>query len=548
MGPPVRATGALFLFCRPKSTMDPTKHSFSLLKPIMLEVMSLVTALGCIPSTPVSPAPLEKLVVLLLSSRSLGRNQDPNALLVEGLPRCIDYILLPVLMLLPGSAPLTPGQPPLKVSDRIVEASLRACSALLLAVGLPAFCEEGGKEAERIGDVIQRCLCVLLARGFAGKSVELQQAQTYSTETLCAACDLVTLICGYCGGGVGWMQNCKEMVRNALQKFCGGEEGDCVRESEEVQAPLPGCETSREPDRPELFRYSLPRPFSIDSRFSGALLASLLSYFSSKTLALSLSSIRAVNSLLRCLCSMPRNVDDERFVSPLPSTEISCGLHQVSPFLPGILGALFRAAAPIHTPAPSSHSKVVVGALQIFTLLARRCFSDEVRDSWVSRENGVGKSDVGDGPSATSWWEMALPHVSRLLSSLATQFAAASAVCGGERCAVSVLSAANTLWGTILSDCSNTVSPGTLCAVNDAKSLMEAGEGQPTDLDDVTYTENADDATILSALRSLRLSALLSRLPCVLLCGPISRAGGGGAAALEFLPSLQIQRSMLLPH
>lgn len=169
------------------------------------------------------------------------------------MPRCVDYVLIPLMMLLPAE-PAPPrhqqsqqqqqqqqaAQPPLP--DRVIELSLRCVSALFLSVGGEGFCCEaaapskqqsppgaGGVEAEkdgdsepvaamgRVDDVLQRAFVTLVdavvdanhvnalpPAANSGSQLNRHQKQRHqpsvSEERLCAALDVLWLVAGHIGG------------------------------------------------------------------------------------------------------------------------------------------------------------------------------------------------------------------------------------------------------------------------------------------------------------------------------------------------------------
>jgi hypothetical protein len=272
---------------------DPTRHTFALLKPLCVGVMQLASALGrgdAAASAPPSASPLSGLCSALLHTTP---HLSAAHLAREGLPRCIDYILLPLLMLLPGGLPLAAGEAPLRAPDRVVEQALRAICALLLVVDPGAFCCEatpgapGAPEgaagsspgvASRVGDLLYRCIVILASRGppeggkgsssgGAAAPAPGAAAQQHSPETLGAACDIVALLCGFAGGGQSWVQeHCTAQVTASVLQLLGAQQ-----EQQQQPSLLPASATG---SAPPFLQCTVPPLHSGD--MASILLASLL--------------------------------------------------------------------------------------------------------------------------------------------------------------------------------------------------------------------------------------------------------------------------------
>lgn len=117
-----------------------------------------------------------------------------------GFPRCIDYVLLPMLLMLPSSSPLSSSSPmsegPL-LPQRVHEALWRCICALLHAAGPEAFCREPtpGPAAAAVGvparveDVLWRALYSIQqgqGQGQEGAHEHTIQAALAVFESVCA--------------------------------------------------------------------------------------------------------------------------------------------------------------------------------------------------------------------------------------------------------------------------------------------------------------------------------------------------------------------------
>lgn len=162
-----------------------TRAAFEALKPRCLAVMGILQGGAVPPSPAIGRASLEALIELL------------PTLPPAGLPRCIDYVLIPLSMLssacLPQANPRPPG------SDRLLELSLRGISALADAAGPAAFLAD----PVRFADVAQLALGVVTdvaaqtgGPGSTGKS----QSAVVSEEALGAALGALSCVCEQASG------------------------------------------------------------------------------------------------------------------------------------------------------------------------------------------------------------------------------------------------------------------------------------------------------------------------------------------------------------
>jgi hypothetical protein len=190
-----------------------TAAVFAALKPLVLGVLRMLAGsdggggagdAGALPTQPPPPrrwdvAPLHALAAAL-------PGLDP-----AGLPRCVEYVFMPLALLLPatlGEARGTSGgggapdeRPPGAASpDRVREAAWAALGALIDAAGAPAFCASG----ERVAVALGRALVAVTS---AADALTAQPGGaggvTTSEETAAGALRVLTAAVGHVGG-VDW--------------------------------------------------------------------------------------------------------------------------------------------------------------------------------------------------------------------------------------------------------------------------------------------------------------------------------------------------------
>lgn len=173
--------------------------AFERLKPVMGRVMGVLSgAISAQTSSEPSHAALEELAEALWGTCG-----------IDGIENCIEYVLLPLLMLVPGSPsakaaslagagaklPHAEDAPPQPLPERGTEAAFMAMCNLMLAAGT----QRAGQEPWRVGDVLAR-VCTAL-------TPTPQQAAELSEGALTAAlCVLGVLLAHMTGRDVSWSE------------------------------------------------------------------------------------------------------------------------------------------------------------------------------------------------------------------------------------------------------------------------------------------------------------------------------------------------------
>jgi len=163
-----------------------TRLTFAALKPTCQQVMQLASIVlqgdGAVQRLRADEAiaPLTALEAALRCTRLDGSEpSSAPALYRAGLPRCIDYVLLPLLLMLPHGESALP--------ERLQEGAWRCVGALVRAAGGSAFCADSGgvwteaSPVARSEDVLRRCVEAL--RGGSGE--EGARAVMYVVRLLC---------------------------------------------------------------------------------------------------------------------------------------------------------------------------------------------------------------------------------------------------------------------------------------------------------------------------------------------------------------------------
>ena len=164
-----------------------TAAAFSALKPVCLGILEILAAGESGATGPNAPARLTTLLDTL--------NVVPHA----GLPRCVDYVLIPLLMLLPlpPSRALPAGQPPWpRQPDRVVELALCCVARIIERAGAVAFAADAKRAADTFAHVIH-----VLALGEGGGAIRAGATAPPSEETLCAAMNCAAAL-GEASGGI----------------------------------------------------------------------------------------------------------------------------------------------------------------------------------------------------------------------------------------------------------------------------------------------------------------------------------------------------------
>ena len=186
--------------------MDPTKAVFAQLKPLCVAVMGLLTGQGG------TAAPMASGGSLSGSPSRVWDTQPLQQLLAAiptldptGLPRCIDYVLIPLTMLLPDltatarakAERLSQQQQLPTAPDSIQELAYRCIAALFDAVDAPLFCSD----SDRVSSVVGRAIVTLTDFADAASVSHVSSGRSGpSDETASAACSVLARICGYAGG------------------------------------------------------------------------------------------------------------------------------------------------------------------------------------------------------------------------------------------------------------------------------------------------------------------------------------------------------------
>jgi hypothetical protein len=208
---------------------EATQTAFTALKPVVGRVLfALQQQLSPQPARgTVSVAPFNELVALLPS------------LPPSGLPRCIDYVLEPLLMLLPAAPPVRGGTGSTAVKDdtpsaamplHMLTAALRVCAALVTSAGAPVFCgvhDRADALLLRCGAVLAVALETPSQQPTKGAAATTPAGFVEVEEAVAAALCVVCLLCEWAAG-----------ARLVLAE--GGGPGDSESAAELTSAPPAG--------------------------------------------------------------------------------------------------------------------------------------------------------------------------------------------------------------------------------------------------------------------------------------------------------------------
>lgn len=356
------------------------RHNFALLKPACLKVMVLLQGLNAAARAAViTVEPLVELRALLCDVTSPARLQP------QGMPRCIDYVLLPLLLLLPDVGPAVPA---VVVPDRIREAALGCIVALFDACGgALVFCSHGSGEdaGTRVSDTLQRCVSVLSIASAA------HHGSSASEETLCAALQVLTSICSVAVAGA------------------------------EGHGNFSTVERARSPP----FAATAPPPFNSPAA-AGHTLSLLLQILSAAAKDERVSSrdrrfgrhtqLAAAHAMTALILAIGVPPDGTPIISAAP------GPHHVLLFLPGLVSGLTAVATSRFSPAA-----VAAAATDTLRALLTTGTSSIAMDTCISSKDSVSSwlqslpAQVRVDVSSTAWWQQASTRVTAVVQPLLLQ-------------------------------------------------------------------------------------------------------------------------------